>query len=248
MLSIERYFLINMAMDTLLLTLGLRAAGIRIRWRVLLAGIVGGVYAVCCGIFPPAGSLPGQGMAMLLMLMVAAGNIKCSVVAAMAAVTLLAGGVLQFMSERSAGLPGFLAAVTAWILLAIAFQDHRRFDLRGLHIAIRVFHGKEFAAFEALIDTGNRLKEPFSGLPVLIVEAKQLGRIAEDPLLHLRRIPYGGIGGCGFMRAFRPKRMECRIDGKWKAVDDVWVALYPGRMSGDIHALAPPVLALRRKE
>ena len=62
--------------------------------------------------------------------------------------------------------------------------------------------------FPALIDTGNRLREHQSGMPVLIVESRAipaLARLARQlPESETRRLPFGVLGGGGQMRCFYP--------------------------------------------
>ncbi len=71
-------------------------------------------------------------------------------------------------------------------------------------------------------DTGNALREPFSGLPVLVCQAESLGKtvppelsafftdkapaLSESPGA-LRLIPFESVGGAGILPAFRPERV-----------------------------------------
>lgn len=69
----------------------------------------------------------------------------------------------------------------------------------------------------ARADTGNDLREPFSGLPVIVCEAAALGRAAPDAALEflcsgtvppgpsrkLRLIPFSALGASGLLPAFR---------------------------------------------
>ncbi|MFR6027787.1 MAG: sigma-E processing peptidase SpoIIGA, partial [Christensenellales bacterium] len=67
------------------------------------------------------------------------------------------------------------------------------------------FQGKSIR-FPALIDTGNRLREPMSGLPVLIAEASLLDGLLGGELAPglTRQVAFGGLGGCGTVRCFHP--------------------------------------------
>lgn len=66
------------------------------------------------------------------------------------------------------------------------------------------------AAMTARVDTGLTLHEPFSGLPVVLLE-KSAAKAMLPPdfgkdtcALPLRLIPYGSVGGSGVLPAFRP--------------------------------------------
>ena len=88
------------------------------------------------------------------------------------------------------------------------------------------FGGKS-VSFNCLTDTGNRLVEHISGLPVVVVEEKLLrsvadlrdGHIPNNGLLYkrLRLIPYKGADGrTGILRGFLPDKFT--VNGEEKKV------------------------------
>lgn len=251
-LSIEAYLLMNLLMDALLVALALRSAGEPVTRRVWNAAALGTAYALACAWlrFGWLRSLAVQGVVMLLMLLTAASRAKdkLRLTAAMAAGTLLMGGLLEFMLERCPGQTGFLGAVAMGSVLLCRLQDHRRMRLDQLVVRVSVGHGGKRARFRALIDTGNRLQEPFTGLPVLIVEYRLVAHVLPESGLPLRHIPFGGLGGSGFLEAFRPETLYVSDGEAWRRAPEVWIALYPGRMANRVHALAPPVFACREQE
>ena len=102
--------------------------------------------------------------------------------------------------------------------------------------------------FPALIDTGNRLRDRRSGLPVLIVEASAVPNFAAaadrlDPS-QSRVLPFGVLGSFGELRCFRPDRVEILMD-RFSPVSApaCLVAPFPGRIPGPTRALAPPEFA-----
>ena len=99
-----------------------------------------------------------------------------------------------------------------------------------------------------LIDTGNRLHEPVSGLPVLIAEAAALPSLAAHarslPEEQFRTLPFGALGSRGELRCFRASRAEFIIPGKGRQrAPTCWIGLYPGRIPGSVRALAPAEFA-----
>ena len=102
--------------------------------------------------------------------------------------------------------------------------------------------------FPALIDTGNRLRDRRSGLPVLIVEAAAAPNFAAaaerlDPS-EARVLPFGVLGSAGELRCFRPDRVELRAPGQAPRVAPAClVGAYPGRIPGPTRAIAPPEFA-----
>lgn len=119
--------------------------------------------------------------------------------------------------------------------------------------AIAVEHQGRRAELFAKADTGSGLREPFSGLPVVVCQADRLAEVAPDGLLAwgqgeaapeevpgLRLVPFTSLGGAGVLPAFRPERVTAGKTGKPL---DCYVALYPGQLSaGEYDALFNPDL------
>ena len=70
--------------------------------------------------------------------------------------------------------------------------------------------------------------------------------IAEDELLRpilprggFRSVAYGGVGGRGTLRCFRPEAIWC---GR-RRMPDAWVALSPAPLPGPCRAIAPCAFA-----
>ena len=120
-------------------------------------------------------------------------------------------------------------------------------------VRMRVATGMGTAEFPALIDTGNQLREPFSGQPVLIVcadslrgalDAAQLSENERTPLPPgFRIVCYHALGGGGRMRCFRPKAVKRLRRGRWVDAPAMWVGVYCGRLPGGSQALAPACCA-----
>ena len=99
-----------------------------------------------------------------------------------------------------------LAAPLAGIaLLLVTGERNRRIDQWEVRLMMRSDYG--VARLNALIDTGNRLREPVSGLPVLIVEYRSVKRLLPPGFSlesALRNLPsgfrvarYGALGAAG---------------------------------------------------
>lgn len=86
------------------------------------------------------------------------------------------------------------------------------------------------ARFWAMADTGSSLREPFSGLPVIVCSPRALGEAAPPGLCPpdrlapgVRLIPFESLGGAGALPAFRPERV-LRLPGQEPL--DCYVALW----------------------
>lgn len=85
----------------------------------------------------------------------------------------------------------------------------------GAKIKLRV-ELDQIRELNALIDSGNSLVEPISGLPVVIAYSKAIGSVKNQ---NGRPVPYSDISGNGILLAYRPRRIEAYTDGSWKEID-----------------------------
>lgn len=105
----------------------------------------------------------------------------------------------------------------------------------------------------AKADTGSALREPFSGLPVIVCQKEALQAVApaavlaycpEDPAPQpvpgLRLVPFTSLGGVGVLPAFRPDQVTASLTGQ---PVDCYLALFPRPLSaGGFNALYNPRL------
>ena len=126
--------------------------------------------------------------------------------------------------------------MTGGLLTALLLMN--RHPLRdGWQVDIRLDVDGRTTRFSALIDTGNRLREPRSGQPVLIAEAGLLRSVL--PETGYRVLPFGGVGGSGRMACFRPNEVWIERAGRRTRAPDVWIAIAPESLPGSARALAP---------
>lgn len=79
---------------------------------------------------------------------------------------------------------------------------------------------------QALLDTGNRLTEPFSGWPVVVLEKSLLS--VEIPQTQLRLIPCKTAGGGALLQAVKGESLHC---GSWHT-EQFYVALSQEELEG----------------
>lgn len=259
-ISIEVYALINFTMNTIIIAAVARSRG-RIRWgHVLCAAGFGALYAVAArsGWFPQLNWLPCQAMLAVVLTLVGVrvGSAKelASGTLMLVGGTVFLGGAQQLLIRLLGGpspLTLSLGAIAggAALVAALAVRAQR---LERWEAQVLIRRGNVSARLTALIDTGNRLHEPLSGLPVLIVEAGRLRRMLPapfDPMRPVSTLPpefrlvsYGALGGQGRMGCFSPDELLVSYGDGWMRAPDVWVAVYPGRIPGSAHALAPAVI------
>ena len=243
-MSIEAYLIANLIADISILGATARALGI-FRWRrVLLSGIICAASAAIAAASPH----PFAGGAQFLVLagtslLVARGFgawvwLKTAALAAGGMV--LAGGIAYLTRPSLTGPIGAVYAPVGAALLALMVSA--RHPLRGdWQVELTLESDLGSARFPALIDTGNRLREPLSGQPVLIAEARLLEGFL--PSTGWRELRFGAVGGGGSMACFKPAELWIGRGRRRIRAPEVWIALSPGPLPGSARALAPSEFA-----
>lgn len=285
--DVDVVFGLSLAVDALWLWAAGVMAGLRVRpWRVLLAAALGAAADVL-SLFPAGAWLRSwpvrlAGTAVLLGLAYAgaaplrsAGRLLLYFYAAgvgIAGITLLLGSGVQRGVLLRAGAAGLVAvpavpassplvlAGAALLLVggrlvlgsAVAWRRARA----GV-VPVRVEIGGESVQMQALVDTGNRLRDPLSGAPVVVADRRALGPLLPPELLEgppadpvelaaalpppwagrAALIPFRSVGvPDGVLLALRPDRIL--VQGRPL---DALVALAPHPVdpAGRYHALVP---------
>lgn len=242
---IEEIFLVNFTVDFLALASALRSVRLIKPTRLFSAAFIGGA-AGCLSALSPVPRVFGLIFAAViapLLIFTACSSVNPRIcVRFIFASTLIAG-----MRAAIPDIPAMLCAAAIFALSV--FKSHAA--LGGDWSArLTIENGGRVAVFDALIDTGNRLHEPLSGLPVMIVESALIEELMPsdfDPFAPLDNLPrgfravsYGGVGGQGVMGAFMPEKTIIMRQGRRLRAPDIWVCAYPGRLPGKTRALLPP--------
>ena len=256
-MSIEAFAITNFVMNLLVLSVGARAVG-SVRWRrVVMAAVLGTVYAgAAFAYLPQLRGFAAQTACLLAMsLLLFARRRKrgrwIKGFLCIAGSCIFAGGVMTLIGRHlPAGSP--LMTGAGWLIVAVCafFGDGIRSESSAAGTALlKIKTRMGSTEVEALIDTGNRLREPLSGLPVMVVGKRCLRGLLDDSFLEQRSkrlapgfriVRYGALGGNGEMCCFRPESVCIWRKGGWTEVQDLWVAIYPGEIPSGVEALAPP--------
>lgn len=153
--------------------------------------------------------------------------------------------------------PGLLILSTIVLYAALSFFSGRvrARSLRRARCTITVYGENSTAELEGLIDTGNMLTEPFSGLPVIVASERKLQGVLPEGISDslscvdishkacrggLRVIPYHTAGGDGLMPAYRPKRIDIDIGGKLIKDVSAYLAVSPKSCGASGDAVVNP--------
>ena len=239
-MCVEAYFLINLLMDFSIFTAVARSLGSYRFRRILAASGLSAVYAVLARLTPLLAAVPAQMVLLAPVSALTAGRGPHRMK--------LCAGTMILTTAFAAGTGAALAAhgFSPWLSLipqamTVGARLRREFNAAGTAI-IEVNGRGTSARFPACVDTGNRLREPLSGQPVMIVSAALVERVL--PASGFRQVGYGSIGGAGALPCFRPERIYIDDNGRRHPAPEAWVAVYPGKLPGPFQALAPAEFTL----
>lgn len=233
---VDSLFLLNLLTDYLICLTAAGICGLTLkRGRYLLAALLGAAYAVAAAVpnLAVLSSPPGKLAAGLLMSAAAfAGEarfLRCTAVFFAAAA--LFGGAVWVLGEGLSLSGLLLCFLLCAALLRLLFLRRSESVQR---MQIRLFFRDREAVFTALRDTGNGLRDPISGAPVLVASPQALRPVLGEltdlflqteptgllelldqfPELrgHFRLLPYSSLGGSGLLPVFRPEKLL--INGK----------------------------------
>ena len=152
--------------------------------------------------------------------------------------------------------------LSLWLYRGVSAHGQKRKSLEAHLVPVRIEADGETASCRGLVDTGNRLYEPLTGIPVMVVEAavwrdrlpegwaERLRTEPADRLVgeldgppdegfpwkdRLRLVPYRSVGGeVRLMLAFRPDAVEIVLpDGRIVRTTRVLIGLEGGSLSPD---------------
>ncbi len=275
---VDLYFLINTCMNllTLMITATLLHRKVS-KWRAWLAAAAGGLWAVLALFFGMDGFLGLVLDAAVIFLMCTAvfttkktplkALFKCTLVGVLTSMIL--GGVMTALyailnridlplgdSQESGS--SLLIFVLIAALAGVATVQGGRFlglSKKTKHVTVTaVLFGKS-VTFCALVDTGNRLREPISGRSVIVADRSRvlaalppsLSTALESPspekwlsdsryATHIRIIPTNTATGSGMLPAILPDKLTL-WDGEKTLPADYLIAPAPIETSSDFDAI-----------
>lgn len=131
-------------------------------------------------------------------------------------------------------LLALFAYVLSLLLIKLYNYTVSKKEIYSLTIILK---GEEYKMF-AFLDSGNKLTEPFSGYPVIIVDKSKISFEAQ------RLIPYNTVGGEGVLEAFQPDKVIISNGKKSFDSDRVYVAASNVESKEFSAILSPEILNL----
>ena len=122
----------------------------------------------------------------------------------------------------SAGVLLF-SALAAYLITAVVLRIVNSCNASKQIYSLKIECGSESVSVFALADTGNKLREPFSGAGVIIVNSKEVEKIAKGRAQ--RVIVCKTVSGSSCMNAFKPDRVIVKTGKKEVELGEVYIAL-----------------------
>ncbi len=226
---LDLLLLLNFLVDLLLLLGTNCLAGHPMGWkRAVPAALLGAAYAAWCVLpgFAFLGNFLWRLVSLALMSIIAFGISQSGLRRGVLFVFLsMALGGIALGLDRGGFLSIVLSAGGVCFLCLVGFRGRAG---QQRYIPVTIHYGGQCVSLTALVDTGNTLRDPVSGRPVLVVEGAVAARLLplsreqlESPVETLatmkvpglRLIPYRAVGqSAGLLLGLRPDAVEA--DGK----------------------------------
>lgn len=276
-------FLSNAVLDQAVLSLSARLAGRRpLTWRTAAAAVLGGAYAVAIlypALWPIAGIAGKIGMSIAIVAVAFAPIGRRALVRMLASfygaafgLAGLAYGIQGLLATPLGAIGGLLATAIAlpgaWLAAGAVARALDARARQGGVLPVRIRVGEREVALRALVDTGNRARDPLSQMPVVFCERSSLAGLLPAGLMaamggeaaslfehlpedidpdwarRLRLLPVASVAGVGSMVVgFRPDELFVGAAGEVAAGAVIGVAAEGLSHDGSFQVLIPAALA-----
>ena len=253
---VDTLLFINIFINYILLYLVMKTLHIRTKaYRIIAASIVGAIVAL--GVFLPFYntllSVVLKAGGSILMVLTAFGKTDirrlllratCTIISS---ITLSGFIMLIWLIFKPQGFvifndtlyldisPVFLIILTivVFTILSIYERIKSKVNIRTRIHKVTVISENSTYTFDSMVDTGCNLKEPFSGLPVIIAEREL---ICEKDITKesMRIVPVNTITSEGALFAYKPKQIK--IDGK-TLENGCYIAISEGKLKNEVKSL-----------
>lgn len=240
-------FFNNFTMDFILLSILRKIMRLeKRRGGILMASVFGAAYALAVTVYPFSGALLqavftyGFAGAAMTWMAFPKGDIKTllKTVAGLYLTAFMMAGFLNLL-QRAGGksIPFqvfFPAAGGCFFLICFLWETVKAAGTENGHLySVVIFYKGRSEKLTAFMDTGNRLKEPFSHKPVSVVSADSCKELFQT-VTSVMYIPYRSVGKReGVLPAVKADRMEIEQQGRTVTVESPFIAISRETLSPD---------------
>lgn len=231
-------------------------------WRLLLGALAGGAYSLIIlipglnALVSFAGKLGSAALIVLIafpfqnkkaffrgfLFFFAAGFIYVGVMIAMWLTFRPNGLVINNASIYFNISPKLLifSSLLAYGVSTLIIKVHNRTVAKKQLYELTIMHGGKTVFTNAFVDSGNKLREPFSNAPVIVVDSSVAKDLFQDD--KVRVIPYHTIGGDGILKAYQADKVKIRSGADEIMLVQQYIAISQQPFHGDYMGLINPEL------
>ena len=149
-----------------------------------------------------------------------------------------------------------IATAVLYLLLSLLSGKLARHNAKRTHCTLTIASEGGEVSVGAVIDTGNMLTEPFSGLPVILAPQRRISSVLPDGIegflrggaavsgKHIRAVPFSSAGGSGLLPAFIPERITVETGGSIHTGIRAYIAAAPDESIGGEALINPDAVDL----
>lgn len=240
-LYVDSLFLVNFVMNLYLLTLvNITLMRTATRMRIVLGAGVGAIVSVAVLVVnlplilkcPVALFLGTVGMLRVTFLR-CKGKLLWRAFVELLKDSFLLGGMLLFLQSIFPGLGNLMNRISVALVLGFFVswliylcRGHMRRQDRNVMCSVTLISEGICVKAEALVDSGNSLREPISGAPVSVIDRKTYQALWGDEKRPYRVIPYRSVGKKrGLMEGYLLPALEVELNGMKLCCNEVYVAV-----------------------
>lgn len=132
------------------------------------------------------------------------------------------------------------STLAAYVILRVLSRLTGREKNKNSICKLELFFNDKHTILYGIVDSGNKLREPFSNLPVIVVSEKSVDFNKSDNL-KFRIIPFNSIGGEGFLEGFKADKLYLVTDKQKQPIDAYIAIAKSDRFSGEFNAIVPNI-------
>lgn len=138
------------------------------------------------------------------------------------------------ISARGLVLAGFVAYVLSSIIVRLY---NRVLSKRELYTLVIENNG-DSATMLAMLDTGNKLREPFSNTPVIVVDSSAVEHLVGDSTI--RYVPASSVNNRTLLSAFKPSKILLKSPKGCEVIENAYIAMSDDIKSDRFSAVLNP--------
>ncbi len=131
-----------------------------------------------------------------------------------------------------------VCALIAYLLSCLVVRLHNRSVSNKQIYTIEIENEGKSVTLFAFADTGNKLREPFSNYPVIIVRREFAEKIVGNSKLRL--IPATTVNNSSTLKAFKPDNIKIKGSKKTEIIENAYVAMSDEINSDSFSAIINP--------